>query len=91
MSEYLERLYKELVNTGTEFGLSDTIAGDFAQAMIEKIKRDHAGPVYIPKPGKKQRNARIREMFNGVNHATVCAEFGISKATLYRIIGCRGK
>jgi hypothetical protein len=26
-------------------------------------------------------------MFNGVNHDMVCREFGISKATLYRVVG----
>lgn len=83
MNEYLHQLYNDLINTSSEFGLSDASAGDFANAMIEKIQHDHAGNIYIPKP-KEARKKRALKMFNGVNIDAVCTEFGISKATLYR-------
>lgn len=88
MNEYLQQLYINLINTSVEFGLSDALAVDFAKTMIEKIQHDHAGNVYITKP-KQRRNEQIRKMFNGVNHDAVCAEFSISKSTLYRVINSR--
>ena len=67
--------------------MPDATARDFAQAMITRIQINHAGvEIYIPQADKRQHNERIRRMFNGVNHDVVCAEFGISKATLYRVI-----
>jgi len=42
--------------------------------------------LYIPKTDKQKRNAEIKKMFNGVNYNEVCAEIGISKSTLYRIL-----
>ena len=87
MSEYIRHLYNDILLTANQFGMSDATALDFAQAMVNRIQSNHAGvEVYIPQAGKRQRNERIRRMFNGVNHDIVCAEFGISKATLYRVV-----
>jgi Mor family transcriptional regulator len=86
MSDYISQLHNDILATARQFGMSDVIARDFAKAMVNKIQTDHAGPAYIPQPDKNRRNDRIRRMFNGVNHDVVCAEFGISKATLYRVI-----
>lgn len=87
MNEYIHRLYSDLFTTCMQFGMSDVMARDFAKAMVDKIKNNHAGPVYIPQPDKQQRNERTRRMFNDVNHDIVCEEFRISKATLYRVVG----
>jgi Mor family transcriptional regulator len=86
MSEYIQQLYTDIMMTGMQFGLSDVMAKELAKAMVDRIQNQHAGPVYIPKSDKNRRNERIRLMFNGVNHDMVCKEFGISKATLYRVI-----
>ncbi|MGZ8915830.1 MAG: Mor transcription activator family protein [Methylobacter sp.] len=87
MSDYLDQLYNDLLMTANQFGMSHVTAQDFARSMVDRIKNAHAGPVYIPKPDKSRRNERIRRTFNGVNHDIVCREFGISKATLYRVVG----
>jgi Mor family transcriptional regulator len=87
MSDYLDQLYNDLLMTATQFGMSRDNARDFAQSMVDRIKNAHAGPVYIPKSDKSQRNEQIRRLFNGVNHDAVCREFGISRATLYRVVG----
>jgi hypothetical protein len=86
MSDYIQHLHHDILATARQFGMDDAVARDFAHAMVTRIQANHAGPAYIPQD-KTQRNERIRRLFNGVNHDVVCAEFGISKSTLYRVIG----
>jgi len=87
MSDYLDQLRHDVMTTAVAFGMQEPLARDFAKAMVDRIQNQYAGPVYVPKPDKNRRNERIRRMFNGVNHEFVCREFGISKATLYRVVG----
>jgi hypothetical protein len=87
MSEFIDHLHHDVVATAVAFGMQEPQAREFAATLVDRIRATHAGQVRIPAPDKHQRNERIRRMFNGVNHDVVCAEFGISKSTLYRIIG----
>jgi len=73
--------------TAVAFGMQEPQAREFAATLVDKLRANHAGEVRIPVPDKQQRNKRIRRLFNGVNHDMVCREFGISKATLYRVVG----
>jgi len=87
MSEYIHQLYTDILTTGMQFGMQEPQAREFAATLIDRVQTNYAGDeVYIPGPNKHRRNECIRLMFNGVNHEVVCAEFGISKATLYRVI-----
>jgi Mor family transcriptional regulator len=88
MSAYLDQLHHDVVMTAVAFGMPEPEARAFAATLIDRIQMSHAGDaIYIPGPNKHRRNERIRRMFNGVNHDVVCREFGISKATLYRVVG----
>lgn len=46
--------------------------------------------IYVPKLGaelrRDVRDELVRAMFNGTNLAEICAEFGISRASAYKII-----
>jgi DNA invertase Pin-like site-specific DNA recombinase len=86
MSAYLDQLHQDVLMTAVAFGMPEPEARAFAATLIDRIRTNHAGEVYIRAPDKQKRNERIRQLFNGVNHDRVCREFGISKATLYRII-----
>jgi Mor family transcriptional regulator len=87
MNDPLDQITEDLEVIAIKFGVSVKIATDMARVMIERIKESLGGDdVYIPKPDKQHRNRLIRTMFNGVNHADICTAFGISKATLYRVI-----
>ncbi|TQE91142.1 MAG: DNA-binding protein, partial [Spiribacter salinus] len=43
--------------------------------------------LYIPCKDRAARDAAIRAEFTGRNHDEVCRRHGISRRTLYRIIG----
>jgi hypothetical protein len=86
MSEFIDHLRHDVFTTAVAFGMQEAPAREFAATLVDRIRANHAGQVYISGPDKNQRNERIRRMFNGVNHGVVCAEFGISKSTLYRVI-----
>jgi hypothetical protein len=87
MSEFIDHLHHDVLMTAVSFGMQEPQAREFAASLVDRIRATHAGQVHIPGPDKHHRNERIRRMFNGVNHDVVCAEFGISKSTLYRVIG----
>jgi Mor family transcriptional regulator len=88
MSAYLDQLHQDMVMTAVAFGMPEPEARALAATLIDRIQTKHAGDeVYIPGPNKHRRNEHIRRMFNGVNHDVVCRKFGISKATLYRVMG----
>lgn len=86
MNEDLQRLQHELQQLSCEFGLTELNSIEFSKAMLEKIRHEYHGSLYIPKPSKKERNQQIRQRFNGVNHDALCVEFGLSKRRLYDIL-----
>ena len=87
MSESIEQIEDELTLVALKFGVSKPIALDMSRALLSKMKSVFGGDtLYIKKSKSQERNKAIKKMFNGVNHSDVCAEFEISKSTLYRVI-----
>lgn len=90
MSESIEQIEDELTLVALKFGVSKPLAADLSKALLECIKNAFEGDcLYIPKVNKQERNNAIKKRFNGVNHNEVCAEFEVSKSTLYRVLGER--
>ncbi len=88
MNNDVTLIQQQIINASIQMGLSDAIAADLSQLVIGQIQQQCQGDVlYIPKSGKNERNRRIIRMFNGTNHADVCAAFNISRRTLYRVLG----
>ena len=71
--------------------LSDTLgpAGAGMVHLYEGARRHGARRIYVPAMDKSVRDAAIRAKFNGQNAAECCREFGISRTSLYRIVGRR--
>ncbi len=86
MKDQLQRLQDDIERVAVQFGMKQTIAGDFSRAMLDRMMKTMGGD-YLPKVDKERRNKAIKMRFNGVNHTEICSEFGVSKATLYRVLG----
>ncbi|WAR46958.1 Mor transcription activator family protein [Methylomonas rapida] len=88
-SDIYSQILREIQQSVLYFGIDADISRDMAGAITEKLRKllsKHT--VYFPeKPA--DRNAQIREAFNGCNREEVCEQFGISKATFYRAISER--
>ena len=88
MNEQLQQMTDDLVFVALRFGLTEQLAGDLSVAIIEKLMDTcGGGAVYLPKQDKTLRNKLIKQRFNGNNRDQICTEFGISKSTLYRVLG----
>jgi Mor family transcriptional regulator len=62
-------------------------AADLMQLVVDGLREDFGGErVWLPALDKSERNQAIVKAFTGRNHYEVCRQFGISRATLYRII-----
>jgi Mor family transcriptional regulator len=69
-------------------GFKDEIAGPLALNILKEFQAKWGGrQVYIAVDKKiTDRNQRIKEEFNGNNHAEICKRYNISLRTLYRTI-----
>jgi len=75
----------------TQIGMNERFASDVAAAFVRGLCALHGGrELYIPAEDKSERNAAVRAAFNGRNAEAVMREYGISRTTLYRIVGQRG-
>jgi len=87
MNEDIYILQQAVTTAAIKIGISDSIAADLARIAIEAVRKKCEGSdIYIPKHDKRERNRRIKLAFSGANHDEVCAAFGISRRTLYRVI-----
>lgn len=69
-------------------GLHEQYASTLAEGIWERFRERWGGSrMHIPAVDRAARNAAIRDAFDGRNHSEVCARYGISRATLYRVIG----
>jgi Mor family transcriptional regulator len=69
-------------------GLHERLALPVAQSICEELARDSGGgELYVPAPDRTARDAAIRRDFRVDNHAEVMRRHGVSRATLYRVIG----
>ncbi len=75
-----------------KIGYHEQFAGPIAEAIVSGLTERRGGDLlYVPN-GKRDlrqlgdRNAAIRREFNGRNRRELCAKYGISKPTLYRVV-----
>lgn len=67
-----------------------TIHPETAEAIKSAVRLGQRG-LYIPAPGKEERNAAVRREFDGTNGAEVMRRHGIKRSTLYAIVGQRSR
>ena len=73
-------------------GYHEQFAAPIAEAIVSGLAARRGGDVlYVPTCNRKprqlaDRNAAIREEFNGRNRKELCAKYGISKPRLYQIV-----
>lgn len=78
----LRDMRRMIVTNAVQMGISPEVARLIASSVEERLDLLHGGL-----ETKAERNAAIRGEFNGRNHEHVCRRWGISRRTLYRIIG----
>lgn len=72
-------------------GLHERFAVEISDGILHRLQQRWGGDrIYIPSKDRAARDAAIRAAFDGRNHDEVCRRHGISRATLYRILGQRG-
>lgn len=87
----LEHEMVEIVRT--ELGMHERQAFEIAKAIVRGLRGRYGGVrlgyrgLYIPAPSKVERNAAIREEYDGTNFEEVMSRHGIRRAQLYRILG----
>lgn len=75
-----------------ELGMHEREAFVLAQAIVRGLRSRYGGErlgyrgLYIPAPSKVQRNAAIRQEFDGTNLKEVMERHGIKRAQIYRIV-----
>ena len=71
--------------------LSGPLMGKVAILLLDELRRQLGGrSLYVAartSERRPERDAAVRRMFNGRNRRDVQHHFGISRATLYRIVG----
>ncbi|RYE91746.1 MAG: hypothetical protein EOO78_30000 [Oxalobacteraceae bacterium] len=73
-----------------QIGMHESMAALFAQALVQGMRREFGGQhLYIPAPGRGERDAAIRSQFNGANLAEVMKRHDVSRSTVYRVSGRR--
>jgi hypothetical protein len=71
--------------------MDDQRAEELALSVMADIRQTFGGCIeYVARLDIPDRNRRVRKAFNGSNRDAVCAAFGISRRTFYRIIGGSG-
>lgn len=91
----LEHDMVEIVRS--ELSMHEREAFDIAKAIVRGLRKRYGGlriggrgvAIYIPAPSKEERNAAIRQEFDGTNLQEVMARHGIKRAQIYRIINAR--
>lgn len=85
---YLQAEFTEIVRA--EIGMNDHFAADMAAAFLRGMCSRLGGKeLWVPTEDKTARNEAIKSTFNGSNLDHVCRRFGVSKATVYRVVGER--
>lgn len=86
--DVIHTLHSELAKTtGDLAGLPEAQATELA-TMITRFLQERFGgrEVYIRARDRKERDRAVVAAFTGANRDEVCKDFGISPATLYRIL-----
>lgn len=70
-----------------KFGMGEVAASVLAMEVSHGLRDVGGGnEIYIPAPDKRARDEAIRAEFNGRNGVEIMAKYGISKASLYRVL-----
>jgi Mor family transcriptional regulator len=73
-----------------EIGMNEPFADLVSDALCRGLRNRWGGrEIYVPAEDIADRNARIRQAWRGNNASEVMLRFGISKATLYRVLNDR--
>jgi len=88
VAEHKELILKQditaAVRKGT--GLNNELSMAIAEAVLKQLQHSWGGrEIYFPVQSPADRDALIRQDFNGRNHAAVCTQYDISLSTLYRV------
>lgn len=93
------QLHRDMVEiVQDELGLNEKFANPLAAALVNGLRKRYGGNtvgrrggIYIPAPGKEERNAAIRARFDGTTASrdALCKEFDISRSHFYTITGRR--
>lgn len=72
-------------------GVQHTVARELAEAIMRNAAALGLGGTeyYLPSCSpatRAERNCRIRAEFNGQNLRYVCRKYGVSRATVYRVV-----
>ncbi|MDN5937876.1 MAG: hypothetical protein L0H83_04375 [Salinisphaera sp.] len=70
-------------------GFNERLALYIASEIIDALIEDYRGERLYVSASRAERDAAVLIDFNGRNHRAVCARHGVSRSTLYRIIGQR--
>ena len=89
----VQLLYELTAIVREETGLSEVLAGPFADAITRGLRKRLGGQqIYIPtedRASRAVRDAAIRRAFTGRNLAQVCRKYNISLRQGYRITHVR--
>lgn len=73
-------------------GLHERFANELSDEILSRLMTRWGGDrLHVPACDRAARDEAIRADFNGRNHDEVCRRHGISRRTLYRLIGERGQ
>jgi len=73
-------------------GLHERFATEISDEILARLMTRWGGDrLHVPARDRAARDAAIRAEFDGRNHDAVCRRHGISRATLYRVIGERAR
>ena len=85
-------IYAEVLTSCLNGGMADGEAAWVAREVETRVRERYGGRrVYIAAPTREERNAAIRKEYNGRNRDEICRRWGISRTTLYRLLGERTK
>jgi hypothetical protein len=74
-----------------KIGLTEPFVDLVSEAILQGLRERWGGrEIYVPAEDTTERNRRIRAAWRGNNVNEMTARFGISKATLYRVLNERG-
>lgn len=75
-----------------ELGMHERQAYEIARVLVQGLRKRYGGVrlghrgLYIPAPSKLERDAQIRQEFDGTNSKALQKKFGISRSRLYAIM-----
>lgn len=73
-------------------GLHERFASELSDEILSRLMTRWGGDrLHVPACDRAARDEAIRADFDGRNHDAVCRRYGISQATLYRVIGQKGR